>query len=84
MPRRTLTDRYLKSLKPARDGKPYDADTDAIVLGLAPRVMGSGQVTFVLIARYPSNPRHPTRRSLGGYGELSPSRRGTRHAGGSS
>ncbi len=70
MPRKTLTDRYLKSLKPARNGKPYDADTDAIVPGLVPRVMGSGQITFVLVARYPGS-SHPTRRALGGYGELS-------------
>jgi integrase len=70
MPRRTLTDRYLKSLKPPRDGKPDDADTDAIVPGLVPRVMGSGQITFVLVARYPGHP-HPTRRALGSYGELS-------------
>jgi integrase len=69
MPRRTLSDRYLKSLKPARDGQPYDADPDAIVPGLRPRVMGSGQVTFVLLTRYPGRP-HPARRALGGYGEL--------------
>ena len=70
MPRRTLTDRYLKSLKPGRDGKPYDADTDAVVPGLVPRVMGSGQITFVLVARFPGH-SNPTRRALGGYGELS-------------
>jgi integrase len=70
MPRRTLTDRYLKSLKPAREGKPYDADTDAIVPGLVPRVMPSGQITFTLVARYPGH-QHPARRALGGYGELS-------------
>jgi integrase len=70
MPRRTLTDRYLKSLKPAGDGKPYDADTDAIVPGLVPRVMGSGQITFVLVARFPGH-SNPTRRALASYGELS-------------
>jgi len=62
-----LTDRQIRSLKP-RDGKPYDIK-DTEVSGLRVRVMGSGQRTFVLLARFPSSP-HPTRRALGSYGEL--------------
>jgi integrase len=69
VPRKTLTDRFLKSLKPPRDGKQYDAAKDTVVPGLHPRVMRDGQVTFVLLARYPGSP-HPTRRALGGYGKL--------------
>src|SRR5262249_848175 len=48
----------------------YDADTDAVVPGLVPRVMGSDQITFVLVARFPGH-SNPTRRALGGYGEFS-------------
>jgi hypothetical protein len=39
------------------------------VPGLAARVMPSGQISFVLVARFPDG-RHPTRRSLGSYGAL--------------
>jgi integrase len=69
VPRKVLTDRFLKSLKPPRDGRQYDAAKDAVVPGLRPRVMRDGQVTFVLLTRYPGSP-HPTRRALGSYGEL--------------
>ncbi len=64
---RRLTDLKIQSLKP-HDGKPYDIK-DTEVPGLRVRVMGSGQRTFVLLARFPSSP-HPTRRALGSYGEL--------------
>jgi integrase len=40
------------------------------VPGLYARVMPSGARTFVLVARYPSKPKNPTRRSLGSYGAL--------------
>jgi integrase len=71
VPRKTLTDRFLKSLKrkPPSDGRQYDAARDSVIPGLRPRVMRDGQVTFVLLARYPGSP-HPTRRALGSYGEL--------------
>jgi integrase len=65
----TLNDRILKALKPAGTaGKPYDI-RDTVVPGLRVRVMGGGQRTFVLLARYPGSP-NPTRRALGEYGEL--------------
>jgi integrase len=62
---RKLTDRYLHSLKGANDGAPYDV-RDTEVRGLRVRVMGSGERTFVLLARY-SRDANPTRRALGSY-----------------
>jgi integrase len=64
--RKTLTDRLLRSLKPRADH--YEI-TDALVPGLAIRVLSSGQKTFILIARFPGS-KNPTRRALGSYGEL--------------
>jgi integrase len=66
--RRKLTDRTLKSLKPAPLGKTFDIFDD-IVRGLAVRVSETGRRTFILVARYPGSP-HPTRRSLGEYGAV--------------
>jgi integrase len=66
MTKQTLTDRTLKSLKP--NEKPYDR-WDSVVRGLGIRVMGSGVKTFVLATRFPGGGKY-TRRSLGGYGEL--------------
>jgi integrase len=66
--KRSLTDRYLKSLKGSKNGKPYDV-RDTEIRGLRVRVMPSGERTFVLLARY----KHgcaPTRRALGGYPAL--------------
>ena len=45
MARKMLTDRALKALKPAPDGKPYDV-MDIAVPGLGVRVMGGGRRTF--------------------------------------
>jgi integrase len=67
MPRKRLTDRTLKSLKPTR--KRYDVmDTD--VPGFGVRVTEKGLRTFILIARYPGSP-NPTRRAIGEYPALS-------------
>jgi integrase len=68
MPRKTLNDRTLKALKPARKGETYDV-LDALVPGLAVRVSETRKRTFILIARYPGS-KNPTRRALGEYGEL--------------
>ena len=62
-----LTDRKIRSLKPAADGKPYD-EKDTQVPGLAVRVYGT-QRTFVLVARF-AGKSNPTRRAIGAYGEL--------------
>src|SRR5262249_26690253 len=65
--RKRLTDRTVKSLKPAR--RRYDVmDTD--VSGFGVRVTERGQRTFILIARYPGSP-NPTRRALGKYPSFS-------------
>jgi len=62
----TLTDRAIKAARPK--AKPYDK-YDAVVPGLALNVLPSGVKRFVLIKRFPGG-RHPTRRALGAYGEL--------------
>lgn len=66
---RKLTDRYLQSLKGAKDNAPYDV-RDTEVPGLRCRVMPSGERTFVLLARF-SRDGNPTRRALGSYPVLS-------------
>src|ERR1700722_3215916 len=65
----TLTDRFIASPKraPATGRKDY---ADALVPGLALRVTPASHKSFVLIARYPLNPKNPTRRALGDYGEI--------------
>jgi len=68
--RQNLTDRFITSRKPAKPGK-RDDYPDAIVPGLALRVTDKGFKSFVLVARYPSHPKNPTRRALGNYGALS-------------
>src|SRR5262249_50026366 len=65
---RQLTDLKIRSLKAAE--KPFDVK-DAQVPGLHVRVMPTGHRSFVLLGRFPGKP-HPTRRALGGYGELTP------------
>jgi len=66
MPRKRLTDRSLKALKPTK--KRYDVmDTD--VPGFGVRVTERGQRTFILIARYPGS-SNPTRRAVGEYPAL--------------
>lgn len=62
-----LTDRYIRSCKPAPSGTRVD-HSDALVPGLALRVTDRGHLSFVLRARYPRKPKNPTRRALGDYG----------------
>jgi len=59
-----LTDRKLRSLKPAAAGKRYDLRDE--LRGLAVRVNDEGRKSFVLIARFPGSD-NPTRRTLGEY-----------------
>jgi hypothetical protein len=66
--RKILTDRTIVDLKPAPQGKRYDA-FDGIVPGLVVRVTDKGNKSFVLITRYPGS-RHWTRRSLGEFGVI--------------
>lgn len=69
MARKALTDRTLKSLKPAVRGKHYDL-WDAVVPGLGVRVSDIGTKTFVLMKRY-GDSKNPTRGRLGMYGAIS-------------
>jgi hypothetical protein len=70
MPRINLTDRFIKTRKAAAPGR-RDEYLDGLVPGLALRITDKGAKSFVLIARYPLNPKNPTRRALGTYGALS-------------
>jgi integrase len=69
MGRINLTDKFIESDKrvPAAGRVDYQ---DALVPGLALRVSSTGNRSFVLVARYPTNPKNPTRRALGEYGVL--------------
>jgi integrase len=69
MPKRTLNDRILRALKPAAPGKRYEV-MDAVVRGLGVRINDEARRTFFLLSRFPDNPKHPTRRPLGEYGDL--------------
>jgi integrase len=62
-----LTDRRLKTLKPA--DKPYEI-MDSDVRGLGIRVMPSGVKSFILFRRFAGS-KNPARSSLGTYGEMS-------------
>jgi integrase len=70
-----LTDKLLKSLKPAPEGKRYER-MDAVVPGFGVRVTDKvtkdkqAHRTFILFTRYPGK-RHPARREIGQYGDLS-------------
>jgi integrase len=63
-----LTDRGIRALKAAPDGK-RRLVWDAIVPGLAVRVTDQGVRTFVLVTRYPGS-LSPAPRSLGVYGAI--------------
>jgi integrase len=69
MARRTLTDRLIKALKPAKPGKRVEV-FDGIVPGLSVRVTDAGVKSFTLATRYPGH-EHPARRTIGRYGEVS-------------
>jgi integrase len=67
--RENLTDRFIKSRGPAPPGK-RNRYFDAIVPGLALCVTDRGHKSFALVTRYPSNPVHPSPRSLGEVGAV--------------
>jgi integrase len=69
--RQNLTDRFIRSKKIAPGAGMRRVDyQDAIVPGLALRVTDRGHKSFVLVARYPSHPKNPTRRVLGDAGAI--------------
>ena len=63
MPRLTLTDKFVRSLRPPPDGSRQEY-LDALVPQLMLRIGRSGKKSWALLARYP-NSHHPTRRTLG-------------------
>jgi integrase len=68
--KQNLTDRFIGSKKlKAPIGRRIDYP-DALVPGLALRVTDRGHKSFVLVTRYPSNPKNPTRRALGEVGAI--------------
>jgi integrase len=69
--KKNLTDRGVRALKPAADGKPYEI-MDTVVRGFGVRVMGKPDApvrSFILLKRFPGS-SNPTRRTLGAYGEI--------------
>lgn len=68
MERVILTDRKIKSLKPADTGKRYEV-MDAVVSSFGVRVTDKGKRTFFLIGRFGGN-NNPVRRALGDYGAI--------------
>jgi integrase len=70
MERKNLTDRFIDSRKAAPPGERLEYP-DAIVPGLYLRVTDRGHKSYALVARYPLNPKHPTRRALGDVGAIS-------------
>lgn len=68
MPRRRLTDAFLRSLKPAQAGK-RDDWMDEVAPGLGVRVTDKGKASYVLIARFPGS-GNPTRRVIGEFGTV--------------
>jgi integrase len=66
--KRTLNDRTLKALKPAKSGQRYDV-MDAAAPGFGVRVTDKGQKTYILLARYPGS-SNPTRSALGTVGTM--------------
>jgi integrase len=67
--KRNLTDRGLKSLKPASSGQHYDV-MDTVVPGFGVRVSDTGRRTFIVVKRFPGSP-NPTRLALGEFCALS-------------
>jgi integrase len=65
VPKRDLTDKELRKLKPAAAGKRYILP-DAQVPGFGVRVTDRGSVSFVLVARYAGS-KNPVPRQIGDY-----------------
>lgn len=68
MPRRMLTERAVKALQPAPQGRRYEI-MDAAVPGFGVRVTDRGRRSYFLLTRYPGS-SNPTRRSLGEVGAI--------------
>jgi integrase len=68
-PKKPLTDRGIRAIKPAPKGK-RQLVWDALVPGFAVRVTGNGSKSFVMVTRYPGSP-NPTPRAIGTVGAIS-------------
>src|SRR5262249_50270848 len=68
MAKRTLTDRLLKSLKPAPAGK-RPIIFDSVVRGFGVRSTDKGKHVFVLVVKFPGG-KHPVPRAIGEYGAV--------------
>jgi integrase len=66
--KKRLTDRTVKTLKPAKQGERYDT-MDALVPGFGVRCTAGGKRTYILRARFPGSP-NPTRRAIADCGAL--------------
>jgi integrase len=67
-PKTTLTDRKIKSLKPAPKGERYQ-EMDGLVPSFGVRVTDNGVKTYILHRRFPGS-ANPVRREIGKYGVL--------------
>jgi hypothetical protein len=66
--KRALSDRVIKALKPAADGKQYIV-LDTVLPKYGVRVTGTGFRTHVLVTRFPGS-KNPTPRALGPCAEI--------------
>ncbi|WP_119304185.1 tyrosine-type recombinase/integrase [Dongia deserti] len=69
MGKHALTDRKVNSSLKAPKGKRLMLP-DGVVPGMWLRVTDAGSKSYVLVARFPLNPKHPTPRSLGEVGAI--------------
>ena len=65
----SLTERFVNSDRRVPEGGRVDYP-DAIVPGLALRVSSNGHKSYVFIARFPLNPKNPTRRVIAEVGRI--------------
>jgi len=74
MARKNITDRFLRSLKPAPKGTRYEV-FDTVIPNFGVRVTDKGKRSYFLLGRYPGS-SNPTRRTIGEYPamELAPAR----------
>jgi integrase len=68
--KKNLSVRFIESCKPAPAGR-RALYLDGICPGLGLRVTDRAHKSFVLVARYPMQPKHPTPRALGDCGSMS-------------
>ena len=70
VPKRDLTDRGLKALKPAEPGKRYFGDAQVPGFGVRVTDRSPPSISFVLVARF-AGAKHPAPRQIGDYPAIS-------------